>query len=482
MQSVSRIVPRKPEPIALRFWYFKVIWGEFAVTVEGYRAKDEGESELFNWRSTPVMKRITSRKLVTRSGTTYVLQGTIDECSLLALGYPRLLCNQFRDGFPLDWCEILRQFHSTLMTKRLPRTTQWFDTSIVCGLKNSLAHSSTTSGEGMPSDVPSETTINRNRLSTVVPRHEFRDVNDATEQNDAERQPQQEAHSQKMNVLKDGRQNPKERMSQTSVDKNGENALFKMPSIPAVTKRLPIMKLYNWTLLFSVYDHGVSELFDDFGLVIEGFNEEQKSEWKTSCILAVNEAHHLQTASTIYKLVGPINTVAAAQQGYPKEFVANFLNGFPENWHTIISEFFKNYVKPHIELEECRMSAARTGRVDRINETDSDQDAWSDGDANGNSSTDQMEDSDSTAILPLSSKGTQKAEDKPSTSNKITKKLTPESDTRQRSKNKKETRGRKSLKTRSLEPLSDDRRPSKKPTKRVTLAGDQLRRSGRFIK
>lgn len=59
--------------------------------MEGYRAKDEGELELCNWRSTPVVQRITSRVLLTRSGTKYVLQGIIDEESLLALGLFKIL-------------------------------------------------------------------------------------------------------------------------------------------------------------------------------------------------------------------------------------------------------------------------------------------------------------------------------------------------------------------------------------------------------
>lgn len=39
-----------------------------------------------------------------------------------------------------------------------------------------------------------------------------------------------------------------------------------------------------------------------------------------------------------------LKVISVLLAGYPKEFVAHFLDGFPDDWHAIISRFFITYV------------------------------------------------------------------------------------------------------------------------------------------
>ncbi|VDO38292.1 unnamed protein product [Onchocerca flexuosa] len=110
--------------------------------------------------------------------------------------------------------------------------------------------------------------------------------------------------------------------------------------------------LYNWTIRFSANDLGHSKLFPNFAFVIVGFRPDKNLDWKTSCIVAVEGSRLLRTEIGVYELIGPINTILAAQQGYPKEFVTQFLNGFPKDWHRILSLFFNTYIEPQLPPQQ----------------------------------------------------------------------------------------------------------------------------------
>uniref|UniRef100_A0A915B3H0 SANTA domain-containing protein n=3 Tax=Parascaris univalens TaxID=6257 RepID=A0A915B3H0_PARUN len=385
-QPGNLIASKNPDIVGLKLWIFKLVWDEFAVCVEGYRAKDEGELELCNWRSTPVVQRVNSRVLLTRSGTKYVLQGIVDEESLLALGYPRVLIDQFKDGFPPNWDDILHQYHHSLTKNNLMNSSQWFITSSICGSttawnKSSLA--GTVLGELQPKQV------SRRRSSALLVRqgqHNVASEKIIEEEERGTSKPIESSQLKKINHRNEECKSSREQTcdeSEKSKEKVSGTAdeVFKVPKSPlAIARSLPAVKLYNWTVLFAISDLGYSTLFADFGLVIEGYREAEQCDWKTSCIVAVRDGRHVETASTVYELAGPINTMVAAQQGYPKEFVAHFLNGFPDDWHAVISKFFATYVKPHMELEERRRSAAQPSR----GVTERDSGAWSvDGESDG---------------------------------------------------------------------------------------------------
>ncbi|VDK86947.1 unnamed protein product, partial [Onchocerca ochengi] len=131
-----------------------------------------------------------------------------------------------------------------------------------------------------------------------------------------------------------------------------DNRLFKMPLLPLQRRRPKPVDLCNWTIRFSANDLGHSKIFPNFAFVIVGFRPDKNLDWKTSCIVAVEGNRLLRTEIGVYELIGPINTILAAQQGYPKEFVTQFLNGFPKDWHRILSLFFNTYIEPQLPPQQ----------------------------------------------------------------------------------------------------------------------------------
>ncbi|KJH46329.1 hypothetical protein DICVIV_07600 [Dictyocaulus viviparus] len=48
--------------------------------------------------------------------------------------------------------------------------------------------------------------------------------------------------------------------------------------------------------------------------------------------------------STKYRLVGNINILDSATAGFPKEFVAKFIHGFPPDWRTTITDLYNRFI------------------------------------------------------------------------------------------------------------------------------------------
>ncbi|CAI4228673.1 unnamed protein product [Auanema sp. JU1783] len=102
----------------LKLWVFRLTNDSFGVCVEGYRKADEAALRLENWRSTEIAKRESSDTVITGSGSKYRLIGCIDEAAALQLGYPKTLINRFKNGFPSDWKNILKDYYEKLKKKQ----------------------------------------------------------------------------------------------------------------------------------------------------------------------------------------------------------------------------------------------------------------------------------------------------------------------------------------------------------------------------
>ena len=61
------------------------------------------------WHSGPIVERLASRELSTRSGTVYFLEGPMDGAGFEKAGVGEL-AGKFQSGFPKDWRDIIHQF------------------------------------------------------------------------------------------------------------------------------------------------------------------------------------------------------------------------------------------------------------------------------------------------------------------------------------------------------------------------------------
>uniref|UniRef100_A0AAF5PMV3 Myb-like domain-containing protein n=2 Tax=Wuchereria bancrofti TaxID=6293 RepID=A0AAF5PMV3_WUCBA len=376
--------------IDLKLWIFKFIRNdkdEFAVCVEGYRKKDIEERELENWRSTAIKERYNSMTLLTISGSKYVLHGVLDQDSAYALGYPKTLIERFKDGFPYEWRELLCDYYSNVIKPNKLNASQGLYSMLLSGVFLDISKCSRTDGHRVPAsrNVSSLSNCNAKRVKPLFIKDKIVEEDEessrdklsssklhdnctistngfsinlgtsiASSSHDSSEQKviskcdnhfmsagdDMRAAGMKMSVFKE-----------TFEDKSQED-IFKMPLLPLQRRRPKPVALYNWTIRFSANDLGHSKLFPNFAFVVVGFRPDKNLDWKTSCIVAVEGTRLLRTETCAYELMGPINTILAAQQGFPKEFVTQFLNGFPKDWHRILSLFFNTYIEPQLPPQQ----------------------------------------------------------------------------------------------------------------------------------
>ncbi|VDD96477.1 unnamed protein product [Enterobius vermicularis] len=274
---------------------------ELEVRIEGYRSKDFKDDCFRTWRSSKIVERFNSRTIYS-SRTKYLLCGIIDVESALLIGYPHLIIECFKEGFPPDWKSVL-QNHYIEIKKSLIRNVPWFiniiSRDLICDR----------SGEGSSAEQSYSSKEDENHYLVEA------------------------FHGN--------------RCSDLGIPKL-ERRSYCSSTVERPRNKLPFCQFCNWTFKFAVRDRGISTLFEKFGLVLEGFRLDQTCDWKTSCVIAVEPPDHLFTASTEYKLIGPMNTALALQQGYPMKFIRLFQKGFPDNWHTVISAFFDCFIEPEL--------------------------------------------------------------------------------------------------------------------------------------
>ncbi|EYC08728.1 hypothetical protein Y032_0064g3501 [Ancylostoma ceylanicum] len=88
------------------------------------------------------------------------------------------------------------------------------------------------------------------------------------------------------------------------------------------------------------------EDIESFGVCVEGYRPNDETEtvlrnWHSTAISKRITPSLLHSCSgSVYELRGSIDRELARQYGYPPELVELFLNGFPENWKSILKEYF----------------------------------------------------------------------------------------------------------------------------------------------
>ncbi|KAM3728020.1 Mis18-binding protein [Dirofilaria immitis] len=385
--------------IGLKLWIFKFIRNdvdEFAVCVEGYRKKDAEERELENWRSTAVNERYNSQTLLTVSGSRYVLHGVLDQDSAYGLGYPKTLIERFRDGFPYEWRELLCDYYNNVVKPNKLHKFQGLHSSLLSSVLLDISKCSHTDGRRISTfrnaigfcghEVSSFSNCNAKNAKCLLIKDKILEEDEETSKNklsaskfsdncansisgftkslgisvassnhdSSMRKLTPKCDSQSVSAGDNKFSTDMKMTGEKEIldDKPLDNMLFKMPLLPVQRRRPKPIHLYNWTIRFSANDLGHSKLFPNFAFVIVGFRCDKNLDWKTSCILTVEGSRLLHTETGIYELIGPINTILAAQQGYPKEFVTQFLNGFPKDWYRIMSLFFNTYIEPQLPPQQ----------------------------------------------------------------------------------------------------------------------------------
>eukprot|EP01134_Creolimax_fragrantissima_P002535 CFRG2535T1 len=65
------------------------------------------------WHSTKIHKRLSSNRVQTKSGSTYVLHGRVNDQKMIDIGMSDILCNEFMSGFPPNWQELVVDWWNT---------------------------------------------------------------------------------------------------------------------------------------------------------------------------------------------------------------------------------------------------------------------------------------------------------------------------------------------------------------------------------
>ncbi|XP_035682277.1 protein bfr2-like [Branchiostoma floridae] len=95
-------------------WFIKPMRKSTDIVVEGHRKQDP---EHQYWHSTAIVKRVTSRMVVTGSGTVYRLRGFIDRSMVLEQGFHAKIAKAFKTGFPENWKEVLEDIANSTSEK-----------------------------------------------------------------------------------------------------------------------------------------------------------------------------------------------------------------------------------------------------------------------------------------------------------------------------------------------------------------------------
>ena len=62
------------------------------------------------WHSGPVVERLSSRELATKSGTVYRLEGALDQAALTEVGISdKKTTRRFKNGFPKNWLQLIEK-------------------------------------------------------------------------------------------------------------------------------------------------------------------------------------------------------------------------------------------------------------------------------------------------------------------------------------------------------------------------------------
>eukprot|EP00058_Branchiostoma_floridae_P011647 XP_002597135.1 hypothetical protein BRAFLDRAFT_121299 [Branchiostoma floridae] len=96
-------------------WFIKPMRKSTDIVVEGHRKQDP---EHQYWHSTAIVKRVTSRMVVTGSGTVYRLRGFIDRSMVLEQGFHAKVARAFKMGFPENWKEVLEDIDNSTSEKQ----------------------------------------------------------------------------------------------------------------------------------------------------------------------------------------------------------------------------------------------------------------------------------------------------------------------------------------------------------------------------
>ena len=77
------------------------------------------------WHSGPVIERLSSRELATKSGTVYRLEGPLDHAALTGVGInDRKITQSFKNGFPKNWLHLIEK-HAMEGKEWVGRCVSW---------------------------------------------------------------------------------------------------------------------------------------------------------------------------------------------------------------------------------------------------------------------------------------------------------------------------------------------------------------------
>ncbi|VDP35545.1 unnamed protein product [Heligmosomoides polygyrus] len=130
------------------------------------------------------------------------------------------------------------------------------------------------------------------------------------------------------------------------------------------------VELTGWSIRFTPAGCGGPPLgFPKF--VLLGTRKNHPAQWQSSVVVRVESANIIHTSSTKYRLIGEMNIVDSAYAGFPKLFVSMFLQGFPPDWRTRITELYNDffgYLNMPSGNEVGAIDSSRRRRLSKENE------------------------------------------------------------------------------------------------------------------
>lgn len=81
---------------------------KFGIVVYGWRSDMPGVEDVF-WNSSTIVTRVSSTHVQTQSGSSYYLEGPVDQAQCIKRGLSAKTAKNFKDGFPENWKECLVQ-------------------------------------------------------------------------------------------------------------------------------------------------------------------------------------------------------------------------------------------------------------------------------------------------------------------------------------------------------------------------------------
>ncbi|CAJ0952845.1 unnamed protein product, partial [Mesorhabditis belari] len=337
------------EAIDLKLWYLKLARGLKTVRVAGFRALDE--NNLQKYISSPIVGR-ESAVCVFSKNHAYRLLGSMDEEAAEMDGFPRELVSFFRNGFPVNWEELLVEYFEEASFDK----SQWAPdgetaqrTVIGSRVRSSYGQHYATFADNTAT-APRRSILRKSLLATVIDNDEplSKSVKRKSVQIVA---PIEDREEERIERGRDQGRTDETTRTPKTISSNTPTALSNCPKVAAILDRAqkqPVIELNFWMFIFVA-----EKTTPTIHLKGHAYDEEAR-EWtpvQTTEIAHVDEEDrkivYTKNASR-YKLAVMDDV---DNYGLPKWVDETFAQGFPNNWKQQLLGIYYDFV-PAADIEK----------------------------------------------------------------------------------------------------------------------------------